>query len=168
VSTRREERRRESRRAWTRLAAQAVLCGTLGFVAGALAGVVVEAPGLVFAHVAGETERVELATLPAPPPPPGASRALPAVSAPARGPRLRGPRFVIQVGSFAERDSADQLRERLAGAGFPVFVEPGETAAGAGWRVRVGPVAGQDEAQRVAQRLKTEQRLPTWVQPASR
>jgi cell division septation protein DedD len=182
VSARREERRREHRLAWARLAAKGVLCGTLGFVVGALAGVVVEEPGLVLADLAGRTERVELAGLPdAAAPPPGrtpepaplgarapaagaeaaARPPLPAVSAP-----RRGPRFVIQVGAFAERDAAERLRGRLGDAGFEAFVESGER--GSSWRVRVGPVVGQDEAQRIAQRLKTEQRLPTWVQPAPR
>lgn len=181
-SARREERKRGRRLAWLRLAAKGVLWGTLGFVVGGLAGVAVEEPRLVFAHLTGETESVELAGLPGEPTPqpvrvaapaplgarepaaaPPARAALPAVSAPARGPR-----FVIQVGAFAERHVADRLRARLADAGFPVFVEPGEAPVGSSWRVRVGPVAGQDEAQRLALRLKTEQRLPTWVQPAPR
>jgi cell division septation protein DedD len=173
VSARREERKRVRRLAWARLAAKAVLCGTLGFVVGALAGVVVEEPGLVFTHLAGRTETVQLVTLPPEPAPgPGGSAAparpaapapLPAVSAPAKGAR-----FVIQVGAFGERSAADRLGARLVEAGFPAFVEAGEAAASSSWRVRVGPIAGQDEAQRVAQRLKTEQRLPTWVQPAPR
>ncbi len=187
MSARREERRRERRLAWERLVAKAVACGTLGFVIGALAGVVVEAPGLVFAHLTGRTESVELAALanepglvparPASPAPLGArTRPAPATGGAPREPaplpavsaRPSAPRFVIQVGSFGEPRAADRLRARLADAGFPVFVETGEAPASSSWRVRVGPIAGQDEAQRVAQRLKTEQRLPTWIQPALR
>jgi cell division septation protein DedD len=179
---RREERKRERRLAWARLAAKGVLWGTLGFVVGSLAGVAIEEPRWVLAFLSGETESVELAGLPGEPvaPPvrvaaptplgarepgsgPAARPPLPAVSA-----AVRGPRFVIQVGAFAERHVADRLRARLADAGFPVFVEAGEAPAGSSWRVRVGPIAGQDEAQRLALRLKTEQRLPTWVQPAPR
>jgi cell division septation protein DedD len=180
VSGRREERRREHRLAWARLAAKGVLCGTLGFVVGALAGVVVEQPGLVLADLAGRTERVDLVGLPdaaAPPPerapapaPLGAPAAAPGAQAAARPPlpavSARGPRFVIQVGAFAERDAAERLRVRLGDAGFEAFVESADR--GASWRVRVGPVVGQEDAQRLAQRLKTEQRLPTWVQPAPR
>jgi cell division septation protein DedD len=180
-AARREERRRERRLGWLRLAAKGVVWGTLGFAVGGLAGVAVEEPRLVLAFLSGETESVDLAGLegePAPPPvrvaaptplgarepaPAAPSPALPAVSAPARGPR-----FVIQVGAFAERHVADRLRARLADAGFPAFVETGEASPGSSWRVRVGPIAGQDEAQRLASRLKTEQRLPTWVQPLPR
>jgi cell division protein FtsN len=180
-AARREERRRERRLAWLQLAARGGGWGTLGFVVGGLAGVAVEDPRLVLAFVSGETESVELAGLeagPAPPPvrvvapaPLGVREAAPATPAPplpAVSAAARGPRFVIQVGAFAERHVADRLRARLADAGFPVFVEPGEAAAGSSWRVRVGPVVGQDDAQRLAQRLKTEQRLPTWVQPLPR
>jgi cell division septation protein DedD len=176
---RREERRRERRLAWARLAARGVVWGTLGFVVGGLAGVAVEEPRLVLAFLSGETEDVELAALegdPVPPPvrvaspsPLGVREPVPARPAPPLpAVSARGPRFVIQVGAFAERHVADRLRARLANAGFPVFVESGEPGAGSSWRVRVGPVAGQDEAQRLAQRLKTEQRLPTWVQPLPR
>jgi cell division septation protein DedD len=178
---RREERKRERRLAWTRLAAKGVLWGTLGFVVGGLAGVVFEAPRLVLAFLSGGTESVELAALPgeaAAPPvrvaestPLGAREpapAAPATALPAVSAAGRGPRFVIQVGAFAERHVADRLRARLAEAGFPAFVEAGEAPAGPSWRVRVGPIAGQDDAQRLALRLKTEQRLPTWVQPLPR
>jgi len=42
-------------------------------------------------------------------------------------------------------------------------VSPSTGDAGARWRVRVGPMTARDEADRTAARLKTEERLPTWV-----
>jgi cell division septation protein DedD len=33
------------------------------------------------------------------------------------------------------------------------------------WRVRVGPIAGRQEAEELALRLKRQDRLPTWVLP---
>jgi cell division septation protein DedD len=151
----------------------------VGFTLGLLAGVTFEAPSLVVSHVAGGTESVELASLddsPLPPAPPlGASRPrvarrpegpseartprspdLPAVAAPA--PR-RG--FVVQVGSFGERSAAQALLDRLEGNGFPGYLEP--TPGGSAWRVRVGPLLDEGEAERVAERLERREKLDTWV-----
>jgi cell division septation protein DedD len=151
----------------------------VGFTLGLLAGVTFEAPSLVVGHVAGDTESVVLAALEdsrePPVPPLGAPRRrvaarseespgapvarspeLPAVAAPA--PR-RG--FVVQVGSFGDRTAAQALLDRLEARGFPGYLEP--TPGGAAWRVRVGPLGDEAEADRVAERLERRERLDTWV-----
>ncbi|HZO08360.1 MAG TPA: SPOR domain-containing protein, partial [Myxococcota bacterium] len=55
------------------------------------------------------------------------------------------------------------LVARLLKKGYPAFVSPSTGDAGSRWRVRVGPLASRDAADRAAARLKAEERLPTWV-----
>jgi cell division septation protein DedD len=172
-------RRQAPRRRRSRVPAlllRLALFTTGGFALGAVAGALVEAPRLLLGHVAGGTQSVVLAEpghpvsspprLPAPAPlgtgptPPAPARApLPAVSAPSP----RGG-FAVQVGAFADPDGADRLRARLLAGGYPTYVERADSGRGPSWRVRVGPVPGEAEAQRLAARLKREERLPTWVQ----
>jgi cell division protein FtsN len=62
--------------------------------------------------------------------------------------------YVLQVGSFRERDRAEALLRQMADKGFEVFVETtainrNETA----YRVRVGPYAELLAAQETAQEI---------------
>jgi cell division septation protein DedD len=93
---------------------------------------------------------------PAPPPLPSADRA----AAPAK----RAGKLSVQVGAFADSRSAEQLADTLRKSGLAVYVSP--SAAGEGdkrWRVRVGPYKTREEADQIATRLKTKEKLPTWV-----
>jgi hypothetical protein len=72
-------------------------------------------------------------------------------------------RLAVQVGAFGDSASAEKLAGTLRRKGFPAFVSPSTGASGARWRVRVGPMSSRDDADRTAARLKTEERLPTWV-----
>ncbi len=76
--------------------------------------------------------------------------------------------FSVQVGAFAEGRAAEQLAATLRGKGYPVYVSAGAGAGSARWRVRVGPLASREAADRTASRLKVEERLPTWVVDESR
>ncbi len=78
-----------------------------------------------------------------------------------RTPAAPGEAFAVQVGAFAERSAADVLVSSLRSAGFPVYLSAGES--GARWRVRVGPHSTRAAAENAAARLKSEQKLPTWV-----
>ncbi len=49
------------------------------------------------------------------------------------------------------------------GKGFPAFVTAAPRSGDERWRVRVGPMGSKGEADRIARRLKVEERLPTWV-----
>lgn len=51
--------------------------------------------------------------------------------------------WAVQVGSFGERERAERHAERLRAAGFSVYFEP----FGGLTRVKVGPLAGREEAQ---------------------
>ncbi|UCE86614.1 MAG: SPOR domain-containing protein [Deltaproteobacteria bacterium] len=99
------------------------------------------------------------ATAPPPEPPPQPAPA--PVGAP--GPPSRSEAFWIQVGSFTEPSQAEELRDALRAKGFSVRVSSGTVGDVARWRVRVGPAATRAEAERLAARLKSQERLPTWV-----
>jgi DedD protein len=76
-------------------------------------------------------------------------------------PALGGAGFSIQVGAFASDATARQLAGELGKRGYAAYVT--EEGAGARYKVRVGPLGSRSEAEQVAERLKTEHRLPTWI-----
>jgi DedD protein len=68
----------------------------------------------------------------------------------------------VQVGAFAEQAGARKLVDQLRGWGYTAgFVR--EEGGRAPFKVRVGPLATREEAERLARKLKAEHRLPTWV-----
>ncbi len=71
--------------------------------------------------------------------------------------------FSVQVGAFAEGRAAEELATTLRGKGYDVYVSAGAGTGSTRWRVRVGPLASREAADRTASRLKAEERLPTWV-----
>jgi rare lipoprotein A len=81
-------------------------------------------------------------------------RAAPAVAAVAGS-------FSIQVGAFSSEGAARQLAGELGKQGYRAYlIDEGD---GARWKVRVGPLRSKGEAEAVSARLKSEQRLPTWI-----
>jgi hypothetical protein len=153
-----------------------------GFALGLLVGVAWEDPGLLLGHLFGRTELVawsrgvddgvedrapeepRAATSEGPPsvsaaPRPSATRIRPDVISPG----APAARFAVQVGAFSESRAAERLAESLRGKGFAVYVSPGAKAGEARWRVRVGPLPSRAQADRIAARLKAEEKLPTWV-----
>jgi DedD protein len=70
--------------------------------------------------------------------------------------------YAVQVGALADAASADQLAAKLEARGFRTYVAPSAEPGARRWRVRVGPVATREEAQRLAEQLGRE-KLPTWV-----
>lgn len=71
-------------------------------------------------------------------------------------------RWAIQVGAFSDESVATGLAEGLVEKGYSAALvrAPGDDRR---WRVRVQPVAGERRARDLADRLKREERLPTWV-----
>ncbi len=164
-----------------------------GFGIGVLAGVAWEAPGLLVSHLLGRTvevpwgsaardaEEPETVAARVEEAPADASGGLPDVAAPAPSraaspgasatrlrPGVLSPgapelRFAVQVGAFSESSAAESLAQRLRAKGFDVYVSPSTPEGGARWRVRVGPVPTREQADRMAARLKAEEKLPTWV-----
>jgi cell division septation protein DedD len=166
----------------------AALLLAAGFAVGLVVGAVREEPAMWLQYVTGKS-----ATLPAPaaaplapPPAPAAvpareprevapsivappsqavlapaapSEPLPSVgSAPAAGTR-----FAVQVGAFSQSSEAEKLEAQLKRKGLPAYVQPSTGAPDSRWRVRIGPLASRDEADRVATKLKTQDKLPVWV-----
>lgn len=75
--------------------------------------------------------------------------------------RSDAPRFLIQVGAYDSRASAQEVAETLRGKGYSVEVL---TVADDGrFRVRVGPVIARDRAEGLAKRLEDDEGLPTWI-----
>jgi len=162
-----------------------------GFSVGMLAGIVWEEPELVLAYFSGDTEQVEwkagaetpagadvaaaAAEEPADPQvrrehersrAPSEPIAASAPSAPVEPPPVAAPpagHLAVQVGAFATSEKAEALATSLRDKGFPVYVSPGTRAGESRWRVRVGPLATRDAAEHAADRLKREEKLPTWI-----
>lgn len=68
--------------------------------------------------------------------------------------------WVVQVGSFAEKNKAINLRDQLRKKGFTVFMEPFKNSRGeALYRVRVGPVQNRNRAEVILEQLKKKTRL---------
>ncbi len=90
------------------------------------------------------------------PPAPSPSAPEPVASAPAAPPASRDD-WVVQLGSFSSKDNATALVDKLKGRDFHAFVLP---LAGSGrqpaYRVRVGPTATRQEAERLHARLTME------------
>jgi DedD protein len=94
------------------------------------------------AAVAEKSARAALEGKAAEPP----ASALPAVS--------KGGRFAVQAAAPASDKSARELSERLKKSGFSTFTEKIETQDGTRYRVRVGPYATREDAERARARLK--------------
>jgi cell division septation protein DedD len=102
----------------------------------------------------------------------------PPANAPARAPARRAgsatpqpaasvadeKRWAIQVGAFSEEATARRLVKALEAKSYPVAVLP-SNGSNKRWRVRVQPLRGEDQARGVANQLKTEEGLPTWLVP---
>ncbi|MBK6295259.1 MAG: SPOR domain-containing protein [Rhodoferax sp.] len=59
-------------------------------------------------------------------------------------------RFALQVGAFANEANARKAQAKLQAAGFKAYLEELETSQGKRIRVRVGPFATRDEAEKAA------------------
>ena len=62
--------------------------------------------------------------------------------------------FTVQVGAFLERGNAERLRDRLALAYSPVFIQEFDAPNGHFYRVRVGRISGEDAARQFSQTLR--------------
>jgi len=65
-------------------------------------------------------------------------------------------KFVVQAAAPASEKSARELADRLKKAGYTVYTEKVETRDGTRYRVRVGPYATRDDADRARARLKSQ------------
>jgi DedD protein len=63
--------------------------------------------------------------------------------------------FVVQVIALADADRARQMQERIAAAGIKSYTETVKTSKGDVTRVRAGPFATRDAAEKAREQLKT-------------
>lgn len=63
-------------------------------------------------------------------------------------------RFVVQVGAFAEADTARDVRSRVEKLGLRTYTQEVDMGSGRRIRVRVGPFAERDQADRTAAKIK--------------
>ena len=99
--------------------------------------------------------------------PPPVSAAPPAYSSTPRAvssipPAERGG-FSVQVGAFAQSAPAHKIADDLKSKGYRVYITPSADSRDGRWRVRVGPLSSRERADVVAQQLKVDEQLPTWV-----
>jgi DedD protein len=73
----------------------------------------------------------------------------------------------VQLGSFANRANADNLTRQVKGQGFSAFVLTGGSGTSVRYRVRVGPVADRESAERIAAKLKSLGHVGSLVAPAA-
>jgi len=69
--------------------------------------------------------------------------------------KAKSGKIVLQAAALSTDAAAQDLSERLRKAGFAPFTEKVETPDGVRFRVRVGPYATRDEAQRAQARLRS-------------
>ncbi len=67
------------------------------------------------------------------------------------------PRFVVQVGAYAEEAKVREVRAKLEKAGLKTYVQVIDTKDGKRTRVRVGPFPSKAEAEKVAEKAKSLQ-----------
>lgn len=80
-----------------------------------------------------------------------------AVASPASG-------LFVQVASLASRGEAEALSGRLSRHGYRAQIAEAQTPKGRVFRVRVGPYRSEEEAARVAERLRRGEKIrQTWV-----
>lgn len=63
-------------------------------------------------------------------------------------------RYLLQAAALGSEAAARELTERLKKAGFAPFTERADTKEGVRYRVRLGPYATRDEAERARARLR--------------
>ena len=63
-------------------------------------------------------------------------------------------RFVVQVGAYADVEKAREVRRKLEKAGLKTYTHVAETKDGKRTRVRLGPFATRDEADKAADKAK--------------
>lgn len=79
------------------------------------------------------------------------------------GPAPMAGAFTVQVGAFLHKENAARLRQRLERRYQPVFVHEYNSPQGLFYRVRVGRVPSEDAAGKLAEKLRGQENLTTFV-----
>jgi DedD protein len=73
--------------------------------------------------------------------------------------------WAVQLGSFASRANAQKLVRQLKPHDAAIFVSPSGKGAAVRYRVRIGPLADRDAAERMVAKLKKEGHAASLVAP---
>ncbi|MSQ56888.1 MAG: SPOR domain-containing protein [Limnohabitans sp.] len=73
---------------------------------------------------------------------------------PATDNKEAAPRFIVQVGAYAEESKVHDVRSKLEKAGFKTYTLVTETKEGKRTRVRIGPFDNKYEAQKTIDKIK--------------
>jgi DedD protein len=76
--------------------------------------------------------------------------------APAATPSAKSGKFGVQAAAPASEKAARDLVDRLKKGGFTAYTEKAETKDGTRYRVRIGPYATRDDAEKARARLKSQ------------
>jgi DedD protein len=87
-------------------------------------------------------------------PKPAAAAAAPPKPAAAPQAAPESGRFVVQIGAFAEASAVRDVRSKAQKAGLATFTQVVKTADGSRTRVRVGPFASREAAEKAAAQVK--------------
>ena len=95
------------------------------------------------------------AVTPAQPEPTATASATSNNSAPAvEKEKADAPRFVVQVGAYSDEAKVREVRNKIEKAGLKTYTQVAETKEGKRVRVRLGPFASRDEADKAVAKLK--------------
>ncbi len=90
-------------------------------------------------------------------PPKKAEPTTPPISKPAVDPKpapVAAGQWVVQLGAYKEAGNVKLLLAKLKGIGVPAYTEKFESPQGPRTRVRAGPFASQDAAEKARSRIK--------------
>jgi len=108
------------------------------------------------ADLAANTKPVEVVEKPSPPQ--AIEEELPVKPPePIVKPDEAAPRFIVQVGAFEQDSKAKEVRAKLEKAGIKTYTHIAQTKEGKRIRVRVGPFATKEEAQKTVDKIKSLQ-----------
>ena len=79
------------------------------------------------------------------------------------GPAATAGGRVIQVFSTVDAAQADKLVRRLGEGGYPAYLVEENLQGRTTYRVRVGPYLQEERAKKIADELRREYRLETWI-----
>lgn len=65
--------------------------------------------------------------------------------------------FTVQVGAFKDRGNAERLKERLSASYSPIFIQDVKLEEGNFYRVRVGRISGEQQAQHLGDELRAKE-----------
>ena len=71
--------------------------------------------------------------------------------------------FTVQVGAFRDRGNADRLRDRLSLSYSPIYIQQYDSPDGIFYRLRVGKISGEPEAQQFAEKLRNAEGFSPFV-----